>query len=157
MTALRFRNLDVDPEVPVSDWPYEALVTALERGALTDWRRIAHEVDADPWGRTARAIESYLSYEQPYGVTPLMEEVLVRARRRREQEEKLRVASLVRGAIERSGLSRREFADAVGTSPSRLSTYCTGRVTPSAAMLLRILDAAPDSGELAMTEQTSES
>ncbi len=147
MTALRFRNLDIDPEAPVRDWPYEALVTALERGALSDWRRIAHEVDADPWGRTARAVESYLSYERPYGVAPLMDEVILRARRRREQEEKLRVASLVRSAVERSGLTRREFADAVGTSPSRLSTYCTGRVTPSAAMLLRILDAAPDGDE----------
>ena len=31
-----------------------------------------------------------------------------------------------------------EFAAGVGTSASRLSTYATGKVTPSAAMLLRI-------------------
>jgi len=30
------------------------------------------------------------------------------------------------------------FATQVGTSASRLSTYATGRVTPSAAMLVRI-------------------
>ena len=35
-------------------------------------------------------------------------------------------------------ITQREFATLVGTSPSRLSTYVTGNVTPSAAMLLRI-------------------
>lgn len=37
-----------------------------------------------------------------------------------------------------SGLSRAEFASRVGTSASRLSTYVSGRVTPSAALLLRM-------------------
>ena len=36
-----------------------------------------------------------------------------------------------------SGLSLRRFAQALGTSPSRLSSYRTGRVAPSAAFLLR--------------------
>jgi transcriptional regulator with XRE-family HTH domain len=37
-----------------------------------------------------------------------------------------------------SGLSRAEFAARIGTSPSRLSTYATGKVVPSAAMLVRM-------------------
>lgn len=152
---VKFRNVDVDPESPVRDWPYEALVTVLERGALSDWRRVAREIDAEPWGRVARSVESYLSYERPYGVAPLMDEVLVRARRRRERGEKERVASLVRAAVASSGLSRAEFADAIGTSTSRLSTYCSGKVTPSAALLLRILDRVPDGvqGALAVPGQ----
>ena len=40
-------------------------------------------------------------------------------------------------AVASSGLSMRRFAHAVGTSPSRLSSYRTGRVAPSAAFLLR--------------------
>ena len=40
-------------------------------------------------------------------------------------------------AIANSGLSLRRFAHALGTSPSRLSSYRTGRVAPSAAFLLR--------------------
>jgi DNA-binding transcriptional regulator YiaG len=142
--ALQFRNVDVDPSSPVSEWPYEALVTALERGVLSDWRRIAAEIDSRPWGRVARRAEAYLSYERPYGVAPLMDDVIARARRRREAEEKSRVASMVREAVERSGLSRTEFAAAIGTSASRLSTYCSGKVTPSAGMLLRILDQTPN-------------
>jgi len=73
-----------------------------------------------------------------------MDEVLVRARRRREGQERQRVAGLVRDAVARSGLTRAEFAKSIGTSASRLSTYCPGKVTPSAALLLRILDLAPD-------------
>jgi len=30
------------------------------------------------------------------------------------------------------------FAEAIGTSPSRLSTYANGRVAPSATLLLRM-------------------
>lgn len=40
-------------------------------------------------------------------------------------------------AVTTSGLSLRRFAHALGTSPSRLSSYRTGRVAPSAAFLLR--------------------
>jgi transcriptional regulator with XRE-family HTH domain len=40
-------------------------------------------------------------------------------------------------ALERSGLTRREFADRLGTSTSRLSTYLTGRVVPAATLLAR--------------------
>ena len=40
-------------------------------------------------------------------------------------------------AVATSGLSLRRFAHALGTSPSRLSSYRTGRVAPSAAFLLR--------------------
>ncbi len=37
-----------------------------------------------------------------------------------------------------SGSSQRQFAHWVGTSPSRLSTYISGSVTPSASMMLRM-------------------
>jgi transcriptional regulator with XRE-family HTH domain len=35
-------------------------------------------------------------------------------------------------------LFRAEFASQIGTSTSRLSTYATGKVTPSAALMLRM-------------------
>lgn len=40
-------------------------------------------------------------------------------------------------AVASSGLSMRQFAHALGTSPSRFSSYRTGKVAPSAAFLLR--------------------
>ena len=52
--------------------------------------------------------------------------------------EKAEVADRVRKAITHSGLTSAQFANEVGTSASRLSTYATGSVTPSASMLIRI-------------------
>lgn len=40
-------------------------------------------------------------------------------------------------AVAASGLSMRQFAGGLGTSPSRFSSYRTGRVAPSAAFLVR--------------------
>lgn len=136
--ALAFRNLRVDPRSPVDSWPTEAVQTALERGDLEDWRRLVDAVRADPWGRTARQIEEVLSHSRPYGVADAFEDVIRRIRHRAEAAERESVALEVRTLVARSGLSRSEFASRIGTSASRLSTYVTGKVTPSAALLLRM-------------------
>lgn len=136
--ALAFRNLAVTPEAPVAQWPTEAVQTALERGDLAHWRRIVAEIRADPWGRTARQVEEVLRHSRPYGVADAMELVLSRARQQAEADERAAVAAEIRGAVERSGLSRAEFASRIGTSASRLSTYASGAVTPSAALMVRI-------------------
>jgi DNA-binding transcriptional regulator YiaG len=136
--ALAFRNLTVTPDDPVALWPTEAIATALERGGLEHWRRIAVEVRRDPWGPVARALEEVLGYCRPYGVAELMETALARARERAEAGEREVVAEEVRQAIARSGLSRVEFASRIGTSTTRLSTYTTGKVTPSAALMVRM-------------------
>ena len=74
--ALAFRNLTIAPDAPVSQWPTEAVQTALERGDLADWHRITTEIQADPWGKTARQVEEVLSHSRPYGVAEAMETVL---------------------------------------------------------------------------------
>lgn len=135
---LAFRNLDVDPSAPVSEWPTEAVQTALERGDLADWHRLAAEVARLPWGRTARQIEEVLSHSRPYGVAEMMETVIARARARAERSEREEVAAEIRRAVEESGLTRAEFAAHIGTSASRLSTYVTGKVAPSATLMVRI-------------------
>jgi DNA-binding transcriptional regulator YiaG len=143
--ALTFRNLTTDPAEPVANWPTEAVQTALERGDLADWHRLAAEVGRYPWGRTARQLEEVLSYSRPYGVAEAMEAVIARARARAEQAERMEVASEIQRAVDRSGLTRAEFASRLGTSTSRLSTYLTGKVVPSATLMVRIrrlLDAA---------------
>jgi DNA-binding transcriptional regulator YiaG len=136
--ALAFRNLTITPAAPVSEWPTEAVQTAIERGDLADWHRIVAELRADPWGRTSRQVEEVLSHSRPYGIAEAMESALSRARERAEASERAAVAAEIRNAVEHSGLSRFEFASRIGTSTSRLSTYITGRVTPSAALMLRI-------------------
>lgn len=136
--TLTFRNVDVDPSSAVQDWPHEAVVTLIERGSVTDWSRLTAALRDDPWGPLARHVEDYLSYARPAGVAGLLERALARARHEREQAERAAVATRVEQLISESGLSIAEFASRIGTSRSRLSTYRSGRVTPSAALLLRM-------------------
>ena len=136
--ALAFRNLIITPDAPVSEWPTEAVQIALERGDLADWQRIVAEIGTDPWGKTARQVEEVLSHSRPYGIADAMETAVSRARARAEATERAAVAADIREAVQRSGVSRAEFASWIGTSASRLSTYASGKVTPSAALMFRI-------------------
>jgi DNA-binding transcriptional regulator YiaG len=136
--TLAFRNVTANPSDPVTVWPTEAVQAALERGDLEHWRRLTAEINRRPWGRTARQVEEVLRYSRPYGVAELMDSVIARARARAEDEERGTVAAEIRQAIADSGLTRAEFAARIGTSASRLSTYATGKVTPSATLMLRI-------------------
>lgn len=136
-TSLVFRNVTARVDDPVETWPIEALETALSRGGLPEWRRIAAAIRRDPWGLVARAVEQVLSYAHPYGVAEGMKSAIVRARAAWEEDERQEVAAEMRGLVSESGLSQAEFASRIGTSRTRLSTYLSGKVTPSAALLVR--------------------
>lgn len=142
MSELIFRNVNASPDDPVSDWPQEAIQTALERGSLSHWRQLTRAIRADPWGPVARRVEEVLTYSHPYGVAKAMERIVARAREAAEASERQAVAVEVVRLIDESGLSRAEFASRIGTSASRLSTYATGKVTPSAALLVRMRSVA---------------
>ena len=75
-----------------------------------------------------------------------MEGLLERARRRTEADEREAVAAEVRRAVTRSGLSKAQFATRIGTSASRLSTYLSAKVTPSAALMVRMRRLAERAG-----------
>ena len=138
MSGLRFRNVDADPANDVGTWPYEALVTAIDRGLVPDWRPIFAEIRRSPWGPVARRVERYLNYRDPDGVSTLFASAIDRARKEIERADRAEVVARIRTAVERAGVTKAEFAASVGTSASRLSTYLNGKVTPSAALLMRI-------------------
>ncbi len=52
MTA-HFRNVDFDCTAPLDRWPAEAIETLLDRGSLSDWRRLADAIRHNPWGPAA--------------------------------------------------------------------------------------------------------
>ena len=136
--SLRFRNLDVTPDAPVTAWPTEGVIAAVERGSLRDWRRLAAAVRADPWGPVARRLEEALAVSQPYGTTVLLQRALDRTRAAAEADERTEVARRVRALVAASGLTGGAFAEAIGTSAPRLSTYLSGKVAPSSTMLVRM-------------------
>ena len=138
VTALRFRNVDADPSDDVTTWPYEALATAIERGLVPDWQPIFTDIRRSPWGHVARRVEEIVANTERDGVSTLFVLAVERARRDMECAERDEVATRVRNALASSRLTQADAARLVGTSASRMSTYASGKVTPSASMLLRI-------------------
>lgn len=136
--ALAFRNVDVAPTDPVETWPLEAVAAALDRGGLTDWRRLVRAIRRDPWGRVARYVEEAVELSHPFGISEVMTDAIAAARAAAERSERDEVAATVRRLLDASGLTRSEFAAAVGTSPPRLSTYLSGKVAPSSTLLVRM-------------------
>ncbi|MDQ2874873.1 MAG: helix-turn-helix transcriptional regulator [Actinomycetota bacterium] len=137
-TALKFRNITASPGDPVESWPFEGILAAIERGTIPDWRRLAQAIAADPWGPVAQQVLEATQLSRPYGTTELLEGVIARARKLAADSERDQVASEVRELVGRSGLSRQDFADRMGTSRPRLSTYMAGKVVPSAALMVRM-------------------
>ncbi|MGO8958888.1 MAG: helix-turn-helix domain-containing protein [Streptosporangiaceae bacterium] len=137
-TALKFRNISVSPDEPVQAWPFEGVLAAVERGTLPDWRRLAQAIKEDPWGLVAQQVLEAVRLSHPYGTTELLRGVVGRARQLATDSERADVAAEVRRLVGRSGLSQREFADRIGTSRSRLSTYMSGKVVPAASLMVRM-------------------
>jgi DNA-binding transcriptional regulator YiaG len=137
-TALKFRNVTASPDDPVESWPFEGILAAVERGTLPDWRRLAKAIQADPWGPVAQQVLEAVRLSHPYGTTELLEGVVGRARELAADSERTEVASEVRKLVDGSGLSQQDFAERIGTSRSRLSTYMSGKVVPSAALVVRM-------------------
>jgi DNA-binding transcriptional regulator YiaG len=137
-TALKFRNVNSSPEDPVETWPFEGVLAAVERGTLPDWRRLAAAIKADPWGPVAQQVIEAIGISHPYGTTELLQGVVSRARMQTIDSERAEVASEIRKLVDESGLSQQDFADRIGTSRSRLSTYIAGKVVPSASLMVRM-------------------
>jgi DNA-binding transcriptional regulator YiaG len=137
-TALKFRNIDASPEDPVDSWPFEGVLAAVERGTLPDWRRLVAAVNADPWGPVAQQVLEAVQLSRPYGTAELLEGAVARARKLAADSDREQVACEIRELVRCSGLSKQDFAERIGTSRSRLSTYLSGKVTPSAALMVRM-------------------
>jgi DNA-binding transcriptional regulator YiaG len=138
MSALKFRNITASVDDPVETWPFEGVLAAVERGTLPDWRRLAAAIRADPWGPVAQQVLEAVELSRPYGAGELLTTVIERARQETADAEREQVAGEIRDLVARSGLSQQDFALRLGTSRPRLSTYMSGKVTPSASLMLRM-------------------
>jgi hypothetical protein len=136
-STLKFRNLDVRPSDPVELWPPEAIQAVLERGSISDYRRVMAAIRLEPWGAVARTVEHVLTYSQPYGSAALFTHGLQSVRNRAEAAEKAEVAWRLATILAATQLTQAEFASRMGTSASRMSTYLKATVTPSATLLVR--------------------
>lgn len=120
----------------------DQLARVIETGTVDEWRAFVAPIAAQPWGPVADRLITLAEDAHEKVVVRTLEEFRLVYRVRQEQREKEYVAREIRRLVALSGLTQRDFAAYVGTSASRLSTYVSGKVTPSAAMLLRIRRAA---------------
>lgn len=137
--ALRLMVIDDGDDAPAAPVSSErALARIFDRGDLVLWRRLVNAALADPWAGRTDDLLALLDPARRPGEHAAVSALADLARRMAEEDERRAVADHIRTTIAATGLTQRQFATLVGTSPSRLSTYVTGSVTPSAAMLLRI-------------------
>lgn len=125
-------------DTPVEFWPTDAIRAALQSGDITVWQRIVVAIKRDPYGRTARQVEEVLESAAPYGVSQALTEVLIRARRHLETNERNEAARHVRILHDRSGLSPQEFASRIGISTEDFTAYLDATVSPPASLMIRM-------------------
>ncbi len=136
--TLRFRNVDFDSTAPLDQWPAEAIETLIDRGTLSDWRRLADAIRRQPWGPAARTAETAIGWGEHYGVDALMTNVIASARAEVAQRGRAEYAAQIRAWRRQTGMTLRQFAQAAGTSASRLSDYENAKVAPTTDVLGRL-------------------
>jgi DNA-binding transcriptional regulator YiaG len=136
--TLRFRNLDFDTTAPLDQWPAEAIETLVDRGSLSDWRRLADAIRHNPWGPAARTAETVISWNEHYGVDALLANVIRRAREDIALRGRTEYAARIRAWRAQTGMTLRQFARAAGTSAPRLSAYENAKVAPTTDVLGRL-------------------
>jgi DNA-binding transcriptional regulator YiaG len=136
--TMQFRNLDFDPAAPLDQWPAEAIETVMDRGSLSDWRRLAEAIRRDPWGPVARTAETVAAWGEHYGVDALISGAIRRAREEIAVRGRAEYAAQIRSWRAQTGMTLRQFARAAGTSASRLSDYENAKVAPTTDVLGRL-------------------
>jgi len=134
---------DIDPanRAPMPGSPEELRLIVERRGA-DGWRRILGNVAQRPWGLGPMHLADLARDAGLEAAARAVERCAEVYRERIDTADRRAVAREIRRLVAVSGCSQREFASRVGTSAPRLSTYVTGGVTPSAAMMLRITRAS---------------
>lgn len=141
MAALLLAEVEADPPVLRGPLPLRAWPDSLAGHGIDEWRPWLAALLVAPWGPVV-AVGHDRARAAGEDVEGVVDAVVAVARDRVEMRERQAVADQVARLLGSTGLSQKGFASLVGTSASRLSTYVSGKVTPSAAMLLRMTRAA---------------
>jgi DNA-binding transcriptional regulator YiaG len=137
-----FRNVDFDHSTPMDQWPAEAIEAVIDRGSLSDWRRLADAIRRNPWGPAARTTDRVVGWREHYGVDMLMSGVIRHAREEITQRGRAAYAQQIRDWRRETGMTLRQFAQAAGTSASRLSDYENAKVAPTTDVLGKLAHVA---------------
>jgi len=114
----------------------------IRHGTVRTWRATLAPLAEHPWSPYGERLAELADDAGLPVVGQSLRECRTVYQLRRQDEEKIAVSREVCRLVALSGVRQSEFAAYVGTSSSRMSTYASGKVTPSAALLLRMRRAA---------------
>ncbi len=132
---VQFRNINVSAKSPVDEWGIEGLLTAIERGGVREWSRILRAADAAPDSEFRAELDEALALAEGGGT-----EVIRLGISRMDASWEDRVQREARTAFRMADTTISDFAEQVGTSRSRMSTYLSGKTMPGAVLLLKMQD-----------------
>lgn len=131
-----FRNINVVESDPVEQWGFEGLLAAIDRGGLAQWRRIIRALEADPYGELAEEVEQAIAIAEDSGAAFIVAKGLERAR----LSDKERFGRKFRALLAEAELTQSQASEFLGTSRTRVNSYCSGAVTPSAVVVDKVRD-----------------
>lgn len=138
-TSMRFMLQGMTSGEPAAELTtVEEFLECFEHQTLPEWRRQLVRYALDPRAPyTAQLVdlaEQSGNPNYPDGIGRFLEALRADADARERQA----IADEIRRLIASTGQTQQQFAQRIGTSGPRISTYVKGTVTPSASMFLRI-------------------
>lgn len=130
-------GVNVEAPGPRLSRPQE-LADLWNHGGIQAWRGQLAIISANPWSRYAVDVNKLAVAANHRAAAYTLAEATNAYRERNERREREEVGREIKALVASSGLNQRQFASAIGTSASRLSTYVNGLVTPSASMMVRM-------------------
>lgn len=143
---LRFRNLDVTPDDPVEAWGFEGMLAAIDRGYAADWRKLVAAVASNPDLRPT--FDAARDAADSRSAVAVLDAALEAVERTPAEQARARLRDAFRG----TRMTQAELAAHLGTSRPRLSSYLTGKVTPSMEVLVAIEAVAERNRALARSQ-----
>jgi DNA-binding XRE family transcriptional regulator len=113
---MRFRHLDHEVSVPVTDLGPAALDALLERGDLESWTPLLRAIARDPWGDSADEVLRLCRAHAMYGTSALWRAWIERRRARSAE-----ASEALAEARARAGLTQAQVAARLGISQSDVS------------------------------------
>ena len=135
--ALLLEGVDLDRVLPVIRTRAE-LLGVVDGGTVLEWRHHFAVIAVNPWSPYSRHLVDLAQQAARPQVVAVIDRFTEVCREHNKEREREQVAREVRRIVYASGTTQRDFAHWIGTSPSRLSTYISGTVTPSATLMLRM-------------------
>lgn len=129
---LKFRNIEANPDDPVSAWGFEGMLAAIDRGYARDWRKLVAAIAADPGLR--EVFDEAKDAAESRSTVLLLEGALARETATPAEQALERLRDAYRG----TRMTQAQLAELLGTSRTRLNSYLTGKVTPSMDVLVAV-------------------